>query len=157
MPQAFRIACRSDDAQLSAGEYLCRLALAAPHIGQRQHARFDDQRHFVSGIIATQIRAAIFYDEPPNALAWPRIGKAELDHDAATTWKFAKLDEAPHIPHQETGIELAGLQPAADPSCAPVAERHNDGAQLLTSGGEPVLIRTSAADTLDYSDLFKLS
>ena len=135
---------------------LRRLALAGPHIGQRQHARFDDQRHLVSGIIATQIRAAIFDDEPPQTLAWPRIGKAELDHDAAATPKFAKLDEAPHIPHQETGIELARLQPAADPSCAPVAERHHDRAQLLTRGGEPVLIRTSAADTFDYADLLKL-
>ena len=79
MPQAFCIACRSDDAQLAAGEYIRRLALAGPHIGQRQHARFDDQRHFVPGIITAQVRAAIFDDEPPHTLAWPRIGKTETE------------------------------------------------------------------------------
>ena len=83
MPQAFCIACRSDDAQLAAGEYIRRLALAGPHIGQRQHARFDDQRHFVPGIVAAQICAAIFDDEPPHTLARPRIGKTEVNHDTA--------------------------------------------------------------------------
>ena len=67
------IACRSDDAQLAAGEYIRRLALAGPHIGQRQHARFNDQCHFVPGIITAQVRAAIFDDEPP---AYARVDRA---------------------------------------------------------------------------------
>ena len=157
MPQAFCIACRSDDAQLAAGEYIRRLALAGPHIGQRQHARFDDQCHFVPGIVTAQVRAAIFDDEPPHTLAWPRIGKTELNHDTAPARKFAELHKTPHVPHQKAGIELTGLQPAADPARTPVTERHHDRAQLLAGCRQPVFIGARAMDALDDADLLELA
>ena len=109
------------------------------------------------GIIAAQVRAAIFDDEPPHTLAWPRIGKAELNHDAALARKFVELHETPHVPHQKAGIELTGLQPAADPARTPVTERHHDRPQLLAGRGQPVFIGARASDALDDADLLELA
>ena len=109
------------------------------------------------GIITAQICAAMFDDEPPHTLAWPGIRKTELNHDAALARKLVELRETPHVPHQETSIELIGLQPAADPPRTPVAERHHDRAQFLTGRSQPVFIGAAAANTFNDADLLELA
>ena len=134
------------------------VAVAGPHLGEREHRRFDDQRRLAARVVAAQVGAALVDHQPPAALAGPGVGEAEVDHDRAVLRKLVELDEAADVPHQEADVELAALEPAADPARAPVAEGHHDRAQLLAGAGEVVLGAGAAAgDALDDADLLELA
>ena len=76
----------------------------------------------------------------------PASGKWKNTTTRRSSGTRSSRDEPADVPHQEADVELPGLQPAADPLGAPVADGRHDRAQRLARGGQ--LVRRRPAGRL---------
>src|SRR5262245_29720362 len=90
-------------------------------------------------IVAAEIHLASFDDKPPGSLALSRIAEAEVHDHSSIRWEQFAPRKPAHVPHQKTGIELIAFEAAANPTRAPVTERHDDRTQLFARCRQAIL------------------
>ena len=82
-----------------------------------------------------------------------------VELDGATARRHrSQIQAAPHVPHQERGIEVLQRQLRLHPALAPDAEGHDDGPQLLPGLGQTVFDDAGLAGRfgLDHASLLQL-
>ena len=156
-PDLTRIARAAENPELVLLQCLVRQQITAPDFGERTYRRFDDQGDFVARVVPAQVDFPVFDHQPPFALTAPAVREAKLNDDPLSRREQFAMCKATDIPHEESGIELFALESTADPTCAPVPERHDEGPQFFSRGGHTVLGPGLGLHALDHTDFLELA
>src|SRR5689334_19834622 len=118
--EAAHIVARPVETQAVITHCLIDRNVTEPDLSKDAQACLDEKVNLEAGIAVAEINHPGLEDQPVAAAADRNAGKPKFDNVPTLAWRRLSSDIAADIPHQEVGIEIAGIdqivtQPALRP------------------------------------------
>ncbi|CAN5723184.1 hypothetical protein BH24CHL4_BH24CHL4_26680 [soil metagenome] len=121
------------------------LDIPEPDSGQGFDVRRHDEINVEARIVQAKVKIllVLVFDEPVALLSLPGIRQIDANDDASYRQMFGP-DPAPHVPHQQTWIEIRGCKGGSHVLQTPEPYSLNKGIERLTSFSQKVPMPFSA-------------
>ena len=129
--------------------------IAHPHSRHRPQVGCNKQTDLEPRIGWANADLPVVSEEPPGALRYRKIGKIELDRDAAGR-KGVWLDGTAHVPHERPHVEFVVAELGTEPALTPFAQALDDRREISPGLRQVVFRSLGTSHALDDTDLLEL-